>query len=204
MDVKLRNYNDEDRNQVLSLSLNLTTKDVIKRLRLTDEKFIDIVKETNLISPTPYQGFLVAHKEEEIIGMIACTYKGFKKEKSYKTANLKEVKENLQIDEHYKYLTLEPVYNYKPKDGELYVQLLAIDEEYYRNSGVVSVIFAQLEQFAKDNNFSSLTTHVMESDVDKMNFFTDNKFVLDKYFKLPKKMHDVLGCTQSIFLIQKF
>jgi ribosomal protein S18 acetylase RimI-like enzyme len=155
-DLIIRPFKTEDRRQLAALMASSFREDWLKIVRLPDKQMAEFLLATGEIFPLPFEGYMVAERGGEVVGMIKLKWAG---------QQVPGVKPPLSsVFQHglvtaAKLLVMRYLFPEKPAKGACHVSELAVLER-ARGKGIATELLLCGKKIARQKGFQKYTLNV--------------------------------------------
>lgn len=159
MDFRIRNYEEADYEQVVTVLSNSFHGKFKKLFNYENEELIEFLKDLVFFPKYQDQGYFVAEKDGQIIGAINLNWRKLKRREEFDINSLRKKYGHRKILKVV--LAAITLFDLIEKD-ECYIEAIATIPE-VRGQGVGRALLKQADTFALENGFKKLTLHVADT-----------------------------------------
>jgi len=175
-DLIIRRFKAEDRQQVAVLMANSFRDDWLKIVNLPDDKLPHFLIETGEIFPYPFDGYMVAEENGDILGMIKLKWVGQARPRV-----------RPQISRIFQYgfvsavklLVMRYLFPENPEKGACHVSEIAVSEK-ARRKGVATELLLFGKKLAGGKGLSKYTLNVDDCNKAALNLYRKTGFTIEK------------------------
>ncbi len=152
----IRDFQCTDLRQVANIEASSFRDELLRLVRLSDYRMVDFLIETGDTFPYPFQGYIVAEKNGELLGLMTLRWP-----KQYRP------KVRFQIVKVFRYgwlttlkvLVMRYLFSEKPSKGACHVAEIAVKQQ-ARGKGIATKLLDYGKEIALNNELTRYTLHV--------------------------------------------
>jgi len=175
-DLIIRRFEAEDRQQVAALMASSFRDDWLKIVSLPDDKLPQFLIETGEILPYPFEGYMVAEEDGDILGMIKLKWVGQARPKfNPRTSRIFQYGFVPAV----KLLVMRYFFPENPEKGACHVSEIAVSEK-ARRKGIATEMLLFGKKLASGKGLNKYTLNVDDDNKAAFNLYRKMGFTIEK------------------------
>jgi ribosomal protein S18 acetylase RimI-like enzyme len=163
--IKIRPFKKEDFDTVAKIILYSFRSKSISVKSLSDEKMIQLFKDARFVESEPFEGYLVAEKDQEVVGVMLLKWEKQKRIMPVKHLNFIQLCNQYGYGNMIKLIIRFAVLNGKTSIGECYIEHIAVSSN-FRGLGIGSMLINHANNIVNNSsNLNRITLYVSERNI---------------------------------------
>lgn len=172
----IRNFQHSDLRQVADIEASSFRDELLKLVRLSEDKMVDFLIETGDVFPYHFQGYIVVERNGEVLGSMMLRWP-----KQYRPKVRFQISEVLRYGwlTTLKVLVMRYLFPEKPSNGACHVAKIAVKQQ-ARGKGIGTKLLDYGKEIAISNGLTRYTLYVDATNDTAFNLYKKLGFKIEK------------------------
>ena len=193
----IRPFKPDDTEQLAAITAHSFMHDWLRIVDLPEEQMAQFLIETGEISPYPFEGYMVAEKNGDILGLIRLKWAGQQIPKT--ELNIPGISRH-GLSTAVKLLLMHFFFAEKPAKDTCHVSELAVKEQ-ARRQGIATELLLFGKKFAAEKGFKKYTLNVDTRNKAALNLYSKMGFNIEKKHRI-RLARWLFGTEEWFFMSQ--
>jgi ribosomal protein S18 acetylase RimI-like enzyme len=174
----IRPFEEKDIDAVSKIMLN-AFKSKFRSLKIiSDEKMVQLFKESGFVEDQPFKGYLVAEMDEEVVGVMSLKWQDQVGRKGPKKNNFFRLCRHYGLFNILKLFLLLAILEGRTSEGECYIEHIAVSSS-YRGQNIGTMLLNHVDRIVEDTAvLNRITLYVSEGNASAIKLYERLGFVL--------------------------
>lgn len=172
----IRNFQRSDLRQVANIKASSFRDELLKLVRLSEDKMIDFLIETGDVFPYPFQGYIIVEKSGEVLGSMMLRWP-----KQHRPKVRFQILQVLRYGwlTTLKVLVMQYLFPENPSKGACHVAEIAVKQQ-ARGKGIATKLLDYGKKIASSNGLTRYTLYVDAANNAAFNLYKKLGFKIEK------------------------